>query len=338
MASRIRRIGWTLFKLAITVSLLGLMASRMKLSELARAFLSVRAVTIGWGILLYCCSMWIAGLRWRVLFDAYGARRTYSVPRLVFLYMVGLFYNTVVPGAIGGDVLRAHLVKDAYGSPFASYAAVLLERVFGFAALACLSAIALLMRLSGRDATDLAPYLVVSGLAVIATLVAALQAPAIARRLAARWGERGMIGQLLGLFARAPDLARPRLLLGVMILSFGTQLVGVIATYLVTRDLCPRVGMLDCLLFVPLANIASYMPLTVGGLGARETVFVVLFARIGVPRPSSLATSLVVFGIQVILALAGGALQLMSPLSSLPATRGGASDPDPEADQPPGRQ
>ncbi|MBI2894746.1 MAG: flippase-like domain-containing protein [Deltaproteobacteria bacterium] len=303
-----------LIKLLVGLGLLGYMASRSPLEDLKNAFLAVRFPTIAWGLLLYAGSMWIAGLRWRVLFAAYGARRTFPVRHLVSLYMTGLFFNTFLPGAVGGDVLRAHLVRGAYDSPLASYAAVLLERVFGFAALACLSALALTARLSTSDASDFAPYLIASGVAVAATIGGALQAPAIARRLATRLQERGRIGQLFGLLARTPDLARPGLLVWAMALSFGTQLVGVFATYLVTRDLCPSVTFVDCLLYVPLANIASYFPMTFGGLGAREATFVALFARIGVPEPSALATSLVVFGLLVALALAGGVIHLISPV------------------------
>lgn len=309
---RARRIAWTLLKLLIGLGLLAYMASRSPLEDLKNAFLAVRLPTILWGVLLYAGSMWIAGLRWRVLFGAYGARRSFPLRQLVSLYTTGLFFNTFLPGAVGGDVIRAHLVRGAFDKPLASYAAVLLERVFGFAALACLSALALTARLS--DAADFAPYLIASGVAVAVTVGGALQAPAIARRIAAGLGERGRIGQLFGLLARTPDLARPRLLFVAMALSFGTQLVGVFATYLVTRDLCPSITFVDCLLYVPLANIASYFPMTFGGLGAREATFVALFARVGVPEPKALATSLVVFGLLVVIALAGGVIHLVSPV------------------------
>jgi uncharacterized membrane protein YbhN (UPF0104 family) len=100
-----------------------------------------------------------------------------------------------------------------------------------------------------------------------------------------------------------------------MCLSFGTQLVGVLATWLITRDLCPSIGFVDVLVFVPLVNIASYFPITFGGLGAREATFVALFARVGVAEPKALATSLVLFGLQVALALAGGVLHILTPIS-----------------------
>lgn len=312
-----KKAAWTLVKLAVGLGLLGYVAQRSPLRDIGQAFLEVRVSTVAIAFVLYILSMWIAGLRWRILCTAYGAKFSIPVRRLVALYMQGLFYNTFLPGAVGGDLLRAHQVRSAFDTPVRSYAAVLLERVFGFAALACLSAVALTMGLSGRQ-TDLTPLLAVCGLAVAAAVAGALLLPRILRRLSAAWGDRGKIGSVLGLLARTPDLTRPRLLVWAMFLSFGTQLVGVVAAYLITRDLSPRVGFQHCLAYIPLANIAAYFPMTVGGLGAREATFVALFARIGIPEARSFATSLVFFGVQVIVALVGGVVQFLVPMEPVP--------------------
>lgn len=311
---RRRKTAWTIAKLAIGLGLLAYVAQRSPLHEIGQAFAEVRAVTIAIAFALYIVSMWIAGLRWRVLCTAYGAKFPIPVPRLVALYMQGLFYNTFLPGAIGGDLLRAHQIRAAFDTPLRSYAAVLLERVFGFAALACLSAVALTLGLSGQQTMNLAPLLAICGLAVAATVAGALMLPRILRRLHGAWGDRGKVGTVLGLLARTPDLSRPRLLVWAMLLSFGTQLVGVVAAYLITRDLSPQIHFQHCLLYIPLANIAAYFPMTVGGLGAREASFVALFARIGIPEARSFATSLVFFGVQVMVALLGGVLQFFVPM------------------------
>ena len=323
-----RRAAWTIAKVAFGVGLLIYVAQRSPLHEIGQAFLEVRASTIALAFCLYIVSMWIAGVRWRVLCTAYGAKVQIPVRRLVALYMQGLFYNTFLPGAVGGDLLRAHQIRAAFDSPLHSYAAVLLERVFGFAALACLSAVALTLGLSGGQTMNLGPLLLVCGAAVAATVAGALMLPTLLRRLYGWWGDRGKIGTILGLLARAPDLARPRVLVWAMGLSFGTQLVGVVAAYLITRDLSPRIGFQHCLLYIPVANIAAYFPLTVGGLGAREGTFVALFSRIGVPEARSFATSLVFFGVQVMVALVGGVLQFLVPMQPVPpAAEGVGADP-----------
>lgn len=333
-ALRAKKTAWTLAKLAIGLGLLAYLAQRSPLHEIYAAFGDVRVATLAIAFALYIASMWIAGLRWRILCTAYGAHQKLPVRRFVALYMQGLFYNTFLPGAIGGDLLRAHQVRATFDSPLRSYAAVLLERVFGFAALACLSAVALAIGLSGQQA-GLAPLLVLCAVAVAATVAGALVLPRILRRLHALFGDRGKIGSLLGLLARTPDLTRPRLLVWAMLLSFGTQLVGVIAAYLITRDLSPRVGFQHCLAYIPLANIAAYFPMTVGGLGAREATFVALFARIGIPEAKSFATSLVFFGVQVMVALVGGVVQFFVPMEVPPAESATAVSA-PEPGPPPG--
>ena len=65
------------------------------------------------------------------------------------------------------------------------------------------------------------------------------------------------------------------------------------------------------LLIVPLGAATTFLPITVGGAGAREAVYVALCGRLfGMPEPLALAASLGLWLAHLAVGAAGGALQL----------------------------
>jgi len=61
------------------------------------------------------------------------------------------------------------------------------------------------------------------------------------------------------------------------------------------------------LMFVPIINIASAIPISVfGGSGVREAGFVILFGSVGVAKEEALSLSLLLFAIMCLTSIIGG--------------------------------
>jgi uncharacterized membrane protein YbhN (UPF0104 family) len=65
-------------------------------------------------------------------------------------------------------------------------------------------------------------------------------------------------------------------------------------------------SLFDSLAIVPIASAAAFLPFSVSGAGFRETLFVQLYAQVGVPPQASLAAALCMWAAQAILAGACG--------------------------------
>jgi hypothetical protein len=63
-------------------------------------------------------------------------------------------------------------------------------------------------------------------------------------------------------------------------------------------------------LMVPLCTLAQTVPVSFNGWGLRESVYVLYFHQLGLPRDSALATSLVSAGLTVVLSLSGAVVWL----------------------------
>src|ERR1700759_566422 len=109
--------------------------------KLTRAFREAPLWSIPTATGLLLTVMFAGTLRWSLLLRAYGAETPPSLAYLFRLQLIGLFYN-MMPGAVGGDVLRGVVSRHAFGPDgmSAGLAVVLIERVFGLLALMLLVA------------------------------------------------------------------------------------------------------------------------------------------------------------------------------------------------------
>ncbi|MFK7990711.1 MAG: lysylphosphatidylglycerol synthase transmembrane domain-containing protein [Sandaracinaceae bacterium] len=263
------------------------------------AFLAACALTFG--------NLVVGAVRWRVLLAAYGAPHRPSVAKLAQVYWIGFFYNSFLPGGVGGDVVRGIVTRQSFGErgATASMTVVLVERVLGLSGLLLIvGASAVLRPVEGTEAVF--PYSLV-GLFIAACAVTAV---AIGRRLSPH-----LPGRLSTLAASLPVIERWPPFFGALGISLITQTLVALTGYCLLHAIDPAVGITDALLVVPLAMAAAFFPLSVGGAGAREAAFVGLCGvAFGMPESDALAASLLLWATQLAVAALGGLSQLVVPL------------------------
>jgi len=246
----------------------------------------------------------VAGaIRWRVLLHAYGATTVPSLGRLVYLYFVAFFYNNYLPGAVAGDVGRGVVTREAFGDGGATgaLAVVLVERALGLFALFALLALGLAIAGGSIDAGALWWWTAL-GVAGSCVLVAAIP---IARRLAPH-----LPGPLARIASRLPELRDRRAFAIAIGLSIVTQALIALAGWILLAALGP-IDLGASLLVVPLAAATTFLPITVGGAGAREAVYVALCGRLfGMPEADALAASLGLWLAHLAVGALGGLAQL----------------------------
>lgn len=271
-------------------------------------------------------AMVLGALRWRALLAAYGARDLPRLGLLVHLYFVGLFYNTYLPGGVGGDVVRGVVTRQSFGPGGATAAVtvVLVERVLGLAAL--LAMVASVIAFAPPPGLDSLLGWALAGIACAAAAVAAIPA---ARRLA------GLVpvARLRTLLQSLPALRSRRHFLVALAYSFGTQSTMALIGYALLTGLAPGFRLADAFAIVPLASATAFLPITVGGAGAREAAFVALCtAATEVDETRAATAGLAMWGATLLVAGVGGLLQLRRTTSPTSLSSGVAA---PAAEAPP---
>ncbi|MHC4986517.1 MAG: lysylphosphatidylglycerol synthase transmembrane domain-containing protein [Planctomycetota bacterium] len=222
-------------------------------------------------------------IRWRLLLKVQDIDLTMvEALRLTFL---GLFFNNTVPGTVGGDLFKAYYAAKHTHRKAAAVVAVLIDRVVGLTMLASLAATTLLavwgFRLTpgdqlGRPALIVAIVLggLVLGLAFLLSrrfrrvlgLQAIYKRLPLAHHLAAAGEATGRYKHQLGKVLQA---------MGLSVFAHSCLIVGI---FLLGRSLGLGIPWFSYFLFVPLIYTIGAIPITPGGLGIIEQLYLLFFA------------------------------------------------------------
>lgn len=256
---------------------------------------------------LFALSLVIRAFRWAVLLRALDLRVPFR--RLVHLYFVGQFFSSFLPSQFGGDVVRAlELIEDA--PPPAAVGTVLVDRMAGLMVLLAMGLAALPF-----SAPRLVPWLVWLLLVVaVGGLVAGglLLEGRLLRRATAWLPDRvSLAGSgALGRVYAAVTGCGWRAIGGALAVSLLFNAVNVLINFLCGRAVGMDLGFDYFLITAPLISVSGMIPISVGGIGARDWVTVALFGPAGVDGNSAAAMSLSLYAVSAASGLIGGALYL----------------------------
>lgn len=268
-------IGWLLRSGTLDFGALSLLVER---PELFVANLAVFAFSTGLG-----------ALRWRFLLRL--ADIHLPLGRAMQLAFTAVFFNVVVPGNIGGDVIKSvYVARDVAPEKRTSvFVIAFLDRLLALAGLVAVAVV--LTFVNGRASWEdprLRELTLVIGLLGIGTLVVPVILLVIIRRSGARldkWtGGTSVIGRILNQLIAAARLvsARPRALLVGLGLAIASHLSGVVlfaalATAITTQD----VSVASMASVYPLGMLTMVLPISYAGFGVGHVAFDQLFAIIG---------------------------------------------------------
>jgi glycosyltransferase 2 family protein len=300
-------------RVLVSVALLYLVLRKAPLHEL---WAEVQEADVRW--LLAAFAVNSAGnvfgaWRWQLLLRSQG--RTISIPYLYGSYLVGLFFNNILPSSIGGDVFRATGARRKGGGTLTeNLTVVLVERMIGLLATLTLGGIAALAG-GARLLNDARVTWALAGSFTLsmAGLYVALSHPVrmLAARLVGRVPiafVRRTVAKMLAafeLFSRARGT-----LLANYALSIGFQFLLIVHFYTIQFAFGQSVPFLTFVVVVPLVFFAMMFPIGINGLGVRETAFVWLLSHAGMEPASALALSLASYGVAVLQGVLGGGVHL----------------------------
>jgi hypothetical protein len=93
-----------------------------------------------------------------------------------------------------------------------------------------------------------------------------------------------------------------------IIYSLLVQITIILINFFLSRSLGINLPFISLIAYIPLITIISLIPVTINGLGMRESAYVFLFSYYGIAREESLSLSLLFFATSVIASLVGGLL------------------------------
>ena len=297
-----RRLALFALRLAVAVGGLALVA-RLALPDsdagLMRTLRSAWSAdtTEAWAYVSLAAAMFgvsyaVGALRFQWLLASAG--HAVRLATLLRAYLVASFFNLVLPGLILGDVYRLADARRDTGQGSEVLGVIALERLLGFSALgtmALLAAPLLPADLEIRVSVGLFGAVVtVAPLAVLSATGLRLGG-AVAGRVGDIWPRGGETAtRALGAVGRVR--AEPSVIARCFALSVVNQWLPVIAVIALAEPLDSSVAWYWFAAIVPFVTLASLIPISIGGTGIREGLFVALFGALGMRPEVALVLSL----------------------------------------------
>ena len=223
--------------------------------------------------------------RWKMLLKAQEIRLSFRVSWA--LVMIGMLFNVVIPGAVGGDLIKGYYITRAASGRKANAAtSIVMDRVLGLIGLLFLGAVMVVVNFGEsmrRPATrSLGLLTIFSFLGGIAVLYAALMAggglsrwnflPAVVRKVFGALHEYRRHGSIIS---------------AALALSVANQCLTCLMYFLALRGSgVSQITASQFFLVVPLGMVTAAIPISPGGIGVGQAAFFGLF-RIVAPAYAS---------------------------------------------------
>ena len=243
----------------------------------------LREVKVGFFILAFIAfniSKIISSVRLNRFYNCIGLFLTQ--PKNLKLYYVGMFYNLFLPGSIGGDGYKVYLLKghsDLKTKQLIS--ATLMDRISGVSILLSISFFMLALILNRFETGN---RLLFFSLAVSGSI-----SVIVAYYYFLKW--------FLPYFINGFNYTTW--------LSFLVQTGQVVAAYFLLLSIGVTGSYFDYLLLFMLSSLASVLPFTIGGVGAREFVFLYGYRYLLIDKNVSIAFTSLFFVVLAVSALIG---------------------------------
>jgi uncharacterized protein (TIRG00374 family) len=97
----------------------------------------------------------------------------------------------------------------------------------------------------------------------------------------------------------------------LVVVSIGVHLCSVVAVYFFGRTLDTDISFLAIFFTVPIVSVLTIIPISVGGWGVREMIFIFILSGFGVATEDSFALSVAYGACLLIASLVGGILWIL---------------------------
>ena len=266
-----------LLQAAMTVAALYIVLGKIDLQRLGSIVSHANPWYLIAAIVIFNISKVVNALRLNRFFRAIGLQlpEWYNLK----LYYLGMFYNLFLPGGVGGDGYKIFILKKHHDITVLNvFNAVFWDRVSGIFALIFLSTLLLLpSSFAALYPAQLRWVLVIAAGAYPLQL--------LLTRLFYR--------QFIPVF------------IPTAIESLLIQVTQVVSAWFILLAISATTNQIDYLTIFLISSVATILPLTIGGAGAREVTFFYALNHLGLDTSTGVALALIFFVISAISSLAG---------------------------------
>jgi len=249
------------------------------------------------GFSIFIINVILTAIRWKLILDIKSSTKI-PILSAIKLTWIGLFFNTVLPGAVTGDLVKLLYARDIdknFSKTFLLLS-VFMDRVIGL--LGLLSLMGIFSIIYYNDIVSISPevrYMVHANFIIFTSaliLLASIFSPTkIQNFLLTLSLNLPLVGErFYKLFEQIWLIGRSRkTVTACLIMSTGTQFLNVFSFWIICSPFFGvPLSFQHAFTFIPLGLVSTAIPITPAGLGIGHAVFGTLFSYFGVSGGASL--------------------------------------------------
>lgn len=303
-----------IFRLTVSIGIMVYLITVFDWNKVIMVLTQLRVEYIWPAPFLLILSFYFAGVRWSVLLTHFGVQLK-ARDGFVY-YLIGNFYNIMLPGVIGGDVIRVGVCAAIKKRSVANIAlTALIERIIGILVLLAVGTLAILL-LPGPLRTALGkPVTVTMPLITVGAFLTLIGVGIFFSLMPSPWLEndnnRSRIVQvLLRIISKIKEIPIPTFFT-VAVWSAFFQTSNILASYFLAKAINIDLPLVLFFVVFPITYILIVLPVSLGGLGVREGIIALLLSRVGILPSDAVMFSFLVYFNWVFVSLLGGVAQLV---------------------------
>jgi uncharacterized protein (TIRG00374 family) len=300
----------TVLQVAVTIGLLWwVFHDPDKRAQMAEALRQANWNWLWLGVVVFFGCTILATVRWKILLQVQGIEMGWV--RTWQLFMIGMFFNLFMLGSTGGDVVKMFLtMREARDNKAAALLSVFMDRVIGMMALILISLGFLYFRYDKLSDSAASATLLTTLLWLLAGAVVVI----VGMFVGSAFGWVHYLPQWTPLRGRIVEASAAchvyakgwRQTIWAFLVSFPLFAMFFITFYCAARAYTDVLGLVDVFSVLPIVAVITAIPISVSGIGLRESLFVSLLAPFGVGAAVATLISVSGFLINTVGSLAGG--------------------------------
>ncbi len=307
-------VRWTwIFKWALSVALLALVLWYVPLEELGKELGHAKPGWVISGFGLFFVMRTASAYRMRVI--TRHQEMSLSTFEIFKIGLVTSFFGMFLPGNIAGGAIRWHMLSSKDKKGVEALASMAFDRVNDKIVMISLGSVCLLAA-SPPSVSPIVLWILAGSLVFLLSVYAMLLNPWTTRltlRVAERIGMRrrpwfhSLVTRLIDSmqrFHRFSGSVRVQL----WSLSLIYHVLGTLVYFLLSNAIDLGLSFNDCAWLRALLHLLFLLPLSVSGIGVRESALVVLLVPLGISSAQAIAYSFLLLGGHLLLAGVGGLL------------------------------
>jgi uncharacterized protein (TIRG00374 family) len=304
-------------KLLISFGLIFFVFSSINLSRIKTILQDLHPFYFFAALILALLNSVIATYRWRIVLKVPNITIQYK--NLLSLFFVGFFFNTFMPGNIGGDILRGYDLGRVSGRNKESYISIFMDKIIALLSLMLITLVSCYF--AGQEILETRLFFVVLLILSIFTVVVFLFFySSILKHFIILLNSVKLrrthdllydLFQHLSLYKRRLDAIAL-----AFIVSFLSHCVLIFTIFCLSLSVQSTVNLRFFFLIVPIVIFLSMIPISIAGLGIRESGFAYFFPLVGMGKESALLIGLLFFFLLIINGLIGALIYLSRDIRS----------------------